>query len=150
MPAGACLNLGLDAADGDIVARMDDQSVYGAHFLADLVSAFSFTDAGIVGKAAHYVRDESNGAIALRFGQLEHTVTPVLHPGTVVADGALIRALRFADVERGAEADLLRRVRADGASVYSADRFNFIGVRRSLGEDGDNQQVVGFDHRILF
>jgi glycosyltransferase involved in cell wall biosynthesis len=161
MPSGACLNLGLDAADGDLVARMDDQSSYGAHYLADLVAAFSYTDARAVGKGAHYVRDELTGRVDLRFAHLEHTIASVVHPSTLVIDGGLIRRLRFADVHRGAETDLVQRVRNEGAGVYSADRFNFIGVRRSAdGPGGAAEEPVTAirgrgsvgtpDHRIVF
>jgi hypothetical protein len=38
--------------------------------------------------------------------------------------------LRLADLPRGVDSDLLRRVRAEQAEIYSADRFNFVSVRR--------------------
>ena len=39
---GACMNLGVDAASGRYVAKMDDDNFYGAHFLGDLLDAGIF------------------------------------------------------------------------------------------------------------
>ncbi|HEY9377932.1 MAG TPA: glycosyltransferase, partial [Jiangellaceae bacterium] len=52
---GACMNDGLLAADGEFVAKMDDDNWYGSHYLRDLVRAFSYTDAEVVGKWSHLV-----------------------------------------------------------------------------------------------
>jgi len=52
---GACMNLGVDAADGRYIAKVDDDNYYGRHYLTDLVNAFAYSGAGIVGKWAHYV-----------------------------------------------------------------------------------------------
>src|SRR5699024_3316787 len=32
---GECLNRGISAAGGDVVAKMDDDDIYGAHYLSD-------------------------------------------------------------------------------------------------------------------
>jgi spore maturation protein CgeB len=53
---GAVLNLGVDAADGAYLAKMDDDNVYGPHYLSDLAFAFDYTTAALVGKGAHYAR----------------------------------------------------------------------------------------------
>ncbi|GAA5021555.1 methyltransferase domain-containing protein [Actinopolymorpha pittospori] len=127
---GACLNLGIEAADGRYLAKMDDDNLYGEHYLADLLHAFSYTSAGVVGKGAHYVQLQASGVTILRFDHLEHTRSKRVQGGTIVAEGDLLRQLRFADLPRGVDSDLLRRVRAEQAEIYSADRFNFVSVRR--------------------
>jgi hypothetical protein len=131
---GACLNLALDAADGDYVAKLDDDNYYGPDFLGDLVDAFGYTDAAVVGKWAHYVHLEATGATVLRFADLEHRYVDKVQGGTIVAEAGLARSLRFGDLPRGVDTDFLGRARARGAKVYSADRFGFVSVRR--GEAG--------------
>jgi hypothetical protein len=126
---GACMNLGIDAAAGAYVAKMDDDNFYGRHYLTDLVHAFDYTDAGIVGKWAHYVWLRSTGAVVLRYVAAEHTYERRVQGGSMVIEGDLARRLRFADLPRAVDTDLLDRAMAAGVRIYSADRFNFVSVR---------------------
>jgi hypothetical protein len=126
---GACLNLGIDAADGGYIAKMDDDNFYGRHYLKDMVRAFDFTDAGIVGKWAHYVWLRASGAVVLRYPDAEHTYERRVQGGSMLLDGDLVRGLRFADLPRGVDSDILDRAMADGVRIYSGDRFNFVSVR---------------------
>ena len=126
---GTCMNLGVDAAAGAYIAKMDDDNFYGAHYLTDLVHAFDYTEAGIVGKWAHYVWLRSTGAVVLRYVAAEHTYERRVQGGSMVIEGDLARRLRFADLPRAVDSDLLDRAIADGVKIYSADRFNFVSVR---------------------
>jgi hypothetical protein len=126
---GACMNLGIDAASGAYIAKMDDDNFYGAHYLTDLVHAFDYTDAGIVGKWAHYVWLRSTDAVVLRYITAEHTYERRVQGGSMVIEGDLARRLRFADLPRAVDSDLLDRAIVDGVKIYSADRFNFVSVR---------------------
>ncbi|MEQ7008236.1 methyltransferase domain-containing protein [Actinopolymorpha sp. B17G11] len=128
---GSCLNLGIEAADGRYIAKMDDDDLYGAEYLGDAMNAFSFTSAAVVGKGAHYVQLRGSGVTILRFAHQEHTGVDLVKGATLVVDGDLLRTYRFADLPAKVDTELLRRLRADGTSIYSADRFNFVAVRRS-------------------
>ena len=63
---GALMNLGVAAADGDLVAKVDDDNFYGQHYLTDLVRALDYSGADVTGKWAHYVHLESSEATLLR------------------------------------------------------------------------------------
>src|SRR5699024_8146540 len=54
-PLGTCLNRGIAAASGEIVAKMDDDVSYGAHYLGDQLAALRYSGAELVGKHAHYL-----------------------------------------------------------------------------------------------
>ncbi|MGH3434494.1 MAG: glycosyltransferase, partial [Thermocrispum sp.] len=130
LPLGACMNLGLGASDGEFVAKMDDDNFYGAHYLTDLVGAFDYTDAGIVGKWAHYVWLRSTGAVVLRSARCEHRYERLVQGGSMVLRADVARALRFDDsLPRGVDTDILERARRDGVRTYSADRFNYVSMR---------------------
>lgn len=137
---GACLNLALDAADGEVLAKMDDDDFYGEHYLADLVNAFQFADAPIVGKCAHFSHVATSGATMLRFPKLEHTYVEHVKGATMVAKADVLRELRWDDVRYGEDNALFARVRAEGIKVYSADRFSFVAVRHA-GEHGHTWAV---------
>lgn len=126
---GACMNLGIDAAAGRYVAKVDDDNYYGRHYLSDLVDAFAYTDAGIVGKWAHYVWLRSSGAVVLRNRHSEYRDERLVQGGTIVLHRDVARDLRFGDLPRAVDTDLLNRARAEGVRVFSADRFNFVSIR---------------------
>ena len=110
---GAALNGALARATGDYIAVFASNSTYDEHYLYDLVQAFSYTDAAVVGK-----------------GTDEHRYTDRLHPGALLVQGDLLRRLRFDEGANEPEADLLRRCRAGGERLYAADRFSFAAGRR--------------------
>jgi hypothetical protein len=126
---GTCMNLGIDAASGAYIAKMDDDNFYGAHYLTDLLHAFDYTEAGVVGKWAHYVWLRSTDAVVLRYVAAEHTYERRVQGGSMVIEGDLARRLKFADLPRAVDSDLLDRAIAEGVKIYSADRFNFVSVR---------------------
>lgn len=130
---GACLNLGVEAAAGRYTAKMDDDNLYGPHYLADLVREFETTDAQVVGKWAHYVHLLGTDAVVLRFAGQEHREVDLVQGGTIVMPTADLRATGFDDLPRRVDTTLLLRVRAEGGRIWSADRYNFVSRR---GEPG--------------
>lgn len=126
---GACLNLGIDASDGAHVAKIDDDNFYGRHYLLDLVDALDYSGAGIAGKWAHYMWLRSTGAVILRFPNSEHRCERLVQGGSILMRGDVARELRFSDLPRAVDTDLLDRARTAGVRTYSSDRFNFVSVR---------------------
>jgi hypothetical protein len=126
---GACMNMGLDAAGGDLIAKMDDDNYYGRYYLTDLMAAFDYTDAGIVGKWAHYVWLRSTGAVILRCRYAEHRYDRLVQGGSMLMKADVAHAVRFGDKARGVDTDFLDRARLAGVLTYSADRFNYVSIR---------------------
>jgi 2-polyprenyl-3-methyl-5-hydroxy-6-metoxy-1,4-benzoquinol methylase/spore maturation protein CgeB len=133
--AGGLLNRGLDAASGDLIAVVHPGSTYEDHFVGDLVHAFSYTDAAVVGKRAHY-SSEGPGEAGLRFADVEHTYTEALEPGTLMLRGDQLRRMRFEDSSEEPETELLRRCASEGTRLYAADRFSFVAGRRDRSRAG--------------
>lgn len=128
---GACLNLGVQAADGRLVAKVDDDNYYGRHYFTDLVRALDYSGAEVTGKWAHLVHLESSGANLLRFAEHEHRFTDLVQGGTLLAARDLVAELQFEDLPRRVDTTFLDKVRKGGGTVYSSDRFNFVSVRRA-------------------
>jgi spore maturation protein CgeB len=143
---GACMNLGLAAASGRYVAKMDDDNWYAPHYLSDLVRAFSWTDAQVVGKWAHYVHLLGSNANLLRFPGAEHRYVDLVQGGTILGPRSVMTELSFEDLPRRVDTTFLEKVRLHGGKVYSADRFNFVSVR-SASADGHTWPIT--DEEIL-
>lgn len=122
---GRCRNAAIDAADGEFVAQVDDSATYGVHYLSDLVSAYSYTAADVVGKRANYVYLPTLDATILRRPEDEHKYVDHVEPSTMMARRELLTDLRFDDMPVANRARLQRRAVAAGARIYSADRFSY-------------------------
>ncbi|MDO8149351.1 glycosyltransferase [Isoptericola sp. b515] len=133
VPLGACLNRLVDVADGDAVAKMDDDDLYGAQYLSDQLHALDYAAADVVGKQAHYMYLESQDATLLRFAEREHRYTDFVMGPTIVARRDLVARARFAETWTGEDTGFLRTVADAGARIYSADRFNFVQMRSGSG-----------------
>lgn len=126
---GSCLNAGIDAAGGDWIVKMDDDNFYGAHFLEDLARDARLSGAAITGKLAHFVYLEASRGLILRFAYEEHRFARIIQGGTMFLQGDFARDARFGDLPRAVDTDLLNRCRADGLTIYSSDRYNFLSMR---------------------
>jgi len=130
---GACLNRGVEAASGDIIAKMDDDDIYGEHYLSDQVAALRYSNADLVGKQAHYLHLRNRDIVMCRFPEREHRFTDLVMGPTLLGRKELFQRFPFADRTLGEDTDLQRRLVSAGARIYSADRFNFVQVRDSHG-----------------
>ena len=126
---GACLNRLVDAADGDVVTKMDDDDLYGPRYLRDQLDALMYSGAEIVGKHAHHMYLEAQDVTVVRFPEREHRFTDFVMGPTLMTGRDVAKAYPFADVSRGEDTDVLRRAVADDARVYSCDRFSFVQIR---------------------
>ncbi|WP_298752977.1 glycosyltransferase [uncultured Serinicoccus sp.] len=130
---GACLNAAVARADGDIVAKMDDDDLYGPAYLADQVRALDFSGADVVGKRAHHVLLTGHDVLLVRFGYYEHRFTDLVMGPTLLGRRDIFRELTFGDRNTGEDTDFLQRVLARRGTIYASDRYNFIQVRQTEG-----------------
>ena len=145
---GECLNLLVAAADGQVLAKMDDDDLYGQHYLEDQLHALDFSRADVVGKQAYYMHLTGSKATVLRAGEREHRFTDFLAGPTLTARREVFEAHPFEAVNTGEDTAFLERVAASGGCIYAADRFNFVQVRRAPGEGSEHTWQVS-DAEIL-
>nr|WP_276544110.1 glycosyltransferase [Brevibacterium luteolum] len=126
---GQCLNRTISASSGDVLLKMDDDDIYGEHYVSDQLAALRYSAADMVGKQAHYLYLTGSKLVMRRFPEREHKFTELVMGPTMTAARDVFETLRFANVPRGEDTDLQNRLVASGGAIYSADRFNFIQVR---------------------
>ncbi|WP_427018388.1 glycosyltransferase family protein [Pseudarthrobacter sp. P1] len=130
---GECLNRCVQAADGDVLTKMDDDDHYGPNYLSDQLFALDYSAADIVGKQAHYMHLQSSGANILRFAHKEHRYTNFVMGPTIMARKESMLANPFPSLGLGEDTGFLRSAVEAGMSIYSADRFNYFQVRTGSG-----------------
>ncbi|PWH06461.1 glycosyltransferase [Brachybacterium endophyticum] len=145
-PLGWCLNAAVDAADGAVLAKMDDDDLYGPRYLHDLLRAREFAGADVVGKQAHYMYLSGTDTTLLRFPWQEHRYTDRVMGPTITAAREVFEAHPFAEVSRGEDTAFLESVAQGGGVIYSADRFGFTQMR---GDDSHGHAWSPGDRELL-
>ena len=140
---GTCLNLGINAASGDVIAKMDDDDIYGENYLSDQLAALRYSRADLVGKQAHYLYLRGRNIVMCRFPEREHRFTDLVMGPTLMGRRELFVEHPFAERTLGEDTDLQRRLVAADARIYSADRFNFVQIR------GDHSHTWSVDDDLL-
>lgn len=126
---GACLNLAASASSGVYVTKMDDDDLYGEHYLQDQAAAHRYSGADVVGKQAHYMYLGGRNATLLRFEEREHRFTDLVMGPTIFTTGEMMRAVPFLELGKGEDTNFLKDVAKSGGKIYSSDRFNFVQMR---------------------
>ena len=126
---GENLNLGIEAASGELVTKMDDDDWYGPDHLLDLHVALNYSGAEIVGKWGNFVYlTNSNQMVNFATNREEHFVHHL--PGsTILGSKEVFAKMRFGRVNRAIDSELYRRLSMRGGRLYSTHRYNFIRVR---------------------
>jgi hypothetical protein len=128
---GDCLNEALEHATGDYFAKFDDDDYYGEHYLTDLMLAFGYTDAAVIGKQSYVAYVEGVDRTVVRFPGKEFCKASRVSGATIVADRSKIGDLRFESVPEGTDSRFIEAVKERGYGIFSADRYNFCVFRRS-------------------
>ena len=88
----------------------------------------------------------SNGAVVLRYPDAEHRYERRIQGGSMLFAGDIARDVRFSDIPRAVDSDILDRSMAAGVRVYSGDRHNYVSVR---GDDRHSHTWTVTDSTFL-
>jgi hypothetical protein len=130
---GDVLNAATQAADGDLVLKMDDDDWYGRDFVADLLLARSYSGAEMVGTPAelHYLVEKD---VTVRRGHRAELYAPFVAGGTMLIERGLLRAVGgFRSVRRYVDAQLVAAVQRAGAATYRTHGLGYLLRRNATG-----------------
>lgn len=133
-PLGAALDAATRASSGSLLAKMDDDDLYGADHLWDLVLARQYSRAQLVGKMAEFVYlAESDRALRRRWGRPERWWTPLAAGAHLISRADLLRVGGWPRAPRGIGTELERAVLRHAGGVYRAHGLGYVLVRHGLG-----------------
>ena len=142
-PLGAVLNAATAAATGALLAKMDDDDVYGAEHLWDLVLAHEYSGAALVGKfpATVYLaaRDRTVRCRRVRSETWSRSITG---GAMLIARAALERAAGWRPVRRHVDAALVDDVARAGGGVYRTHDAGYVLVRYGEGHTWEADDAV--------
>ncbi len=151
---GFCLNEGIRQAAGDIWFKVDDDDYYGPHYIEDLVNAYRFSGADIVGKPTYLVYLEGAGQTVCRTVREARKRKFYNHRPNKVPrlTGATLSARRgvagpFSLRRRsGVDSEWTERMANEGKVLFSSDYLNFVVYR---GADKSHHTWTMADDRFL-
>jgi hypothetical protein len=123
---GACLNLGLHHAQGNVFAKMDDDDYYGAHYLEDSLHALHYSGADCVGKECYFTYAKSQDRTFRQVPGRQHRITNFVIGTTLVGKRSLYPAVQFGNLRVGEDSDFLRQLKKAGKVLYSHNEYNYI------------------------
>lgn len=130
--------MALAAASGEIVAKIDDDDLYGPDHLWDLVLAAEYSGAALVGKVSEYVYLTETGRMVRRFvGFGERHIDPerlsVAGGAVAVRREALDAIGGWRAMGVGEDKALAQDIATDGGSVYRTHGAGYVLVRHGAG-----------------
>ena len=131
-PLGAVLAAAAAAASGTLLTKMDDDDLYGADHIWDLVLAREYSRAALVGKGVEFVYlAASDRTVHWHCGGGESYREPTTLAGgaLLIARDALERAGGWRRVSGGVDQALIEDVVRAGGSVYRTHGAGFMLVR---------------------
>ncbi len=131
---GQVLSEASNLANGEWVAKMDDDDWYGSEHISDLLLAARYSGADLVGKGSEFVYLEEKDLTIRRSIGNNETVSRTLAGGTLLFRSELLRAINgWRYLPRGVDVALIDDAVAAGASLWRTHPFGYL-LRRTSGE----------------
>jgi hypothetical protein len=134
-PLGRCLNFGIKNSRYPYITKMDDDNYYAPEFLTDLMNAYQFTNADIVGKLSYYVYLEGCQTLILMCPGMENRYVNFVSGSALIMKREIFDDIKFSDVPTGSDSVFLDACVRKGITIYSTDRFNYVYGRRASKKD---------------
>jgi spore maturation protein CgeB len=127
---GECLNFGVGKSKYSYVSKFDDDNYYAPYFLTDLMHAFNYTDADIVGKGTYFSYLEGKRLLALRFPGYENRFVKFLSGSALIIKKEVLDRVKFINKSQGEDTAFIKECVNNGFKLYSTDKYNYACVRR--------------------
>lgn len=141
---GGVLNAATETSSGALVTKMDDDDLYGADHLWDLVLAHEYSQAHLVGKWLEFVYLAKRQLTTRRFsdhGERYQASGPA--GGTMLLSRHDLRRFGgWPDVKRGVDTALANNILRAGGAIYRTHAIGFILVRHGDGHTWDNADAT--------
>ena len=139
LPLGSALNAAAEASGGTLLAKMDDDDVYGVEHIWDLVLAHEYSGAQLVGKGLEFAY-LARLDLTLRWSGASAETELTDAGGGIIAGGATLIARRDLDrvggwrrMAAGEDRMLIADIVRTGGRVYQTHGADYVYVRHGRG-----------------
>ena len=131
---GQVLSEASSVANGEWIAKMDDDDWYGQEHVSDLLLAASYSDADLIGKGSEFVYlTEENLTIRRDLGDSE-VESRTIGGGAILVKGEIFREINgWRELSRGVDVALIDDVVSNGGRVWRTHPFGYL-LRRTKNQ----------------
>lgn len=142
---GSVLQSASEAAQGDLITKIDDDDFYGPDHVWDLVLALTYSGATMVGKSTTVVYLEALDTTVRRVFGANESFTHRVAGGTIlISKKSLAEVGGWPAVPRGVDTELINAVTAIGGTIYKPHDIGYLYVRNVNA--GDHTWATGEAH----
>lgn len=142
---GECLNFGIEKSKFEIISKFNDDDYYASEYLVDIINAYSYTDAEIIGKCSYYIYFEGSKILAIRHPNNENRYTKFITGSTLTFKKEIFNKVKFPSKSSSEDIQFLKNCVANGFKIYSVDRFNYVYIRHK----STNEHTWKFQNKDL-
>jgi glycosyltransferase involved in cell wall biosynthesis len=132
---GYCYNFSVEKANYDYIATFDDDDYYAPNYLTDLMHAFLYTDADIVGKLTYYTYLEEKRLLILRNPFQEYRYlddrSSFLDGGKKIIKRKVFDQVQFRDISNLEDVFMSQDCMKKGFKIFSTDKYNITYMRNA-------------------
>ena len=136
LPLGTVLNAAAAESSGTLLAKFDDDDIYGPEHLWDLVLAHEYSRAPLVGKGAEFVYLAGSDVTLHRFrggGERYITTQSIAGGALMVTRGCFDAVLGWRPIPRSVDQALIEDVVSGGHRAYRTHGMGYVLVRHGKG-----------------
>ncbi|ELI6433937.1 glycosyltransferase [Aeromonas salmonicida subsp. salmonicida] len=126
---GECLNKAVELSKGDIVAKLDDDDIYGKSYISDAILALDYSGADVVGKDSHLAYVESMDKTFLIREDKDCRFSEFIIGASLVIRRTVFEKVTFHNKNRGEDSQFLKDCNDKKIAIYSSDIYNYITIR---------------------
>lgn len=128
---GECLNQCVVNANSNYIAKLDDDDIYGNHYLIDHYLALKYSNSDLVGKGAHFVYIEGEKCLILRESMKKNQYDEIIMGATIFGKSEVFRKLKFKKFNQSEDSDFISRANEQNYSIYQNSPFEYCVFRDS-------------------
>lgn len=126
---GQCTNYAIQNCFYDFVAKFDDDDYYAPEYLTDMMAAFDYCEADIIGKSSRFIYFKSKSVLGFYRPYPEYSYVEYVVGATMVFKKGLWQAIRFPDITEGEDTLFQQESINRGGKIFATDRYNYVTVR---------------------
>ncbi len=132
---GNCINDGVNMARLDYISFFAEDNHYAPDFVGDLMNAFQYSQAEIVGKCTYYTYLKASKVLLIHSPDRENRYVNSLLESAMIVKREIFNKVIFSDTTANVFPTFFEDCQKNGCKIYSADRFNFVNIKQALPQD---------------
>ncbi|PZE20075.1 glycosyltransferase family protein [Paenibacillus xerothermodurans] len=125
---GKAVSLALEQSRYDYISLFHSFYYYGPHFITDLMNAFRYTDAHIVGKSSYFQFIKNRSLLLLHHESYQNTYGEPISAHAWILKKEILSRVPLPNNLKGAFPEFLNACSQAGMRMYSTDKFNFVKI----------------------